>query len=207
MDYVDHCLIAGYAVSTINNHLRSFRGVLLYLQEQDFRIPQALLHLPILKQPDRLPRFLTDEQVRQVRDDFEQRVADARFAAQRRDALLDRAVFYLMWQGGLRLGEVEELCLEDLGLPNRKVMVRQGKGRKDRAIYLTDTTVQAVREYLNVRGEGADDHVFLYRHRPLAKELIWARTRAAGARVGIKVTPHQLRHTCGRSFGRLVKAS
>jgi hypothetical protein len=75
-------------------------------------------------------------------------------------------------------------------------MVRQGKGRKDRAIYLTDTAVQAVREYLAVRGEGADDHVFLYRHRPLAKELIWARTRAAGERVGVKVTPHQLRHTC-----------
>jgi hypothetical protein len=102
-----------------------------------------------------------------------------------------------MWHGGLRLGEVEELRLEDLDLPNRKLMVRQGKGRKDRAIYLTDTAVQAVREYLNVRGEGADDHVFLYRHRPLAKELIWARTRAAGKRVGVKVTPHQLRHTYG----------
>jgi integrase/recombinase XerD len=196
LDYVDHSLGAGLAASTINGHLRSFHAFLLYLQEQDFRIPQALLRIPFLKEPDRLPRFLTDEQVRQVRDDFEQRVAGARFAAQRRDALLDRAAFYLMWHGGLRLGEVEELRLEDLDIPNRKVMVRQGKGRKDRAIYLTDTAVQAVREYLAVRGEGADDHVFLYRHRPLAKELIWARTRAAGERVGVKVTPHQLRHTC-----------
>jgi len=73
-----------------------------------------LLRIPCLKQPDRLPRFLTDEQVRQLRADFEQRVTEARFAAQRRDALLDRAAFYLMWQGGLRLGEVEELRLEDL---------------------------------------------------------------------------------------------
>ncbi|CAG0953455.1 Tyrosine recombinase XerC [Anaerolineae bacterium] len=196
LDYIDHCLVARLAASTINGHLRSLHAFLLYLQEQDFRIPQALLRVPFLKEPDRLPRFLTDEQVRQVRDDFEQRVTDARFAAQRRDALLDRAAFYLMWHGGLRLGEVEELRLGDLDLLNRKVMVRQGKGRKDRAIYLTDTAVQAVREYLTVRGEGADDHVFLYRHRPLAKELIWARTRAAGERVGVKVTPHQLRHTC-----------
>jgi integrase/recombinase XerD len=196
LDYVDHGLVAGLAASTINNHLRSFHAFLLYLQEQDFRIPQALLRIPFLKEPDRLPRFLTDEQVRQVRDDFEQRVAAARFAAQRRDALLDRAAFYLMWHGGLRLGEVEELRLADLDLPNRKLMVRQGKGRNDRAIYLTDTAVQVVRAYLTVRGAGADDHVLLYRHRPVVKELLWARTRAAGERVGVKVTPHQLRHTC-----------
>jgi len=52
-------------------------------------------------------------------------VTTARSAAQQRDALLDRAAFYLMWHGGLRLGEVEELRLEDLDLPNRKLMVRQ----------------------------------------------------------------------------------
>jgi site-specific recombinase XerD len=196
LDYVDHCLAAGYAASTINNHLRSFHAFLLYLQEQDFRIPQALLRVPFVKQPDRLPRFLTDEQVRQVRDDFEQRVTQARFAAQRRDALLDRAAFYLMWHGGLRLGEVEELRLEDLDLPQRKLLVRQGKGCKDRAVYLTDATVRAVQAYLTVRGQGEGDHVFLYRHLPVCKDLLRCRIKAAGERVGVKVTPHQLRHTC-----------
>ncbi len=197
LDYIDHCLVVGYAVSTINTQLRSFHAFVLYLQEQDFRIPQALLRIPFLKQPDRLPRFLTDEQVRKLRDDFEQRVTQARFPAQRRDALLDRAAFYLMWQGGLRLGEVEELHLEDLDLPNRKLIVRQGKGRKDRAIYLTDAAVQAVRDYLAVRGQGEDDHVFLYRHLPVCKDLLRCRIKASGERVGVKVTPHQLRHTFG----------
>jgi integrase/recombinase XerD len=196
LDYVDHGLVLGYTASTINNHLRSFHAFLLYLQDQDFRIPQSLLRIPFLKQPDRLPRFLTDEQVCQLREDFEQRVTQARFPAQRRDALLDRAAFYLMWHGGLRLGEVEELRLEDLDLPNRKVMVRQGKNRKDRAIYLTDTAVQALQDYLIVRGQGADDHVLLYRYRAVGKDLIHARLHSAGERVGVKVTPHQLRHTC-----------
>jgi site-specific recombinase XerD len=102
LDYIDHCLVAGYAPSTINDHLCSFHAFLLYLQEQDFCIPQALLRISFLKEPDRLPRFLTDEQVRKLRDDFEQRVTAARSAAQQRDALLDRAAFYLMWHGGLR---------------------------------------------------------------------------------------------------------
>jgi integrase len=131
-----------------------------------------------------------------LRDDFEQRVAEARFFVQRRDARLNRAAFYLLWQGGLRLGEVEELRLEDLDLPGRKLMVRQGKGQTDRAVYLTDTAIRALQDYLPVRGQGETDHVFLYRHRPVCKDLIRARLKAAGERVGVKVTPHQLRHTC-----------
>jgi integrase len=130
LDYMGHGLTAGYATSTINQDVRYFRAFLLFLQEQGYRVPQALLRLPDLKQPDRLPRFLTDEQVAKLRDDFERRVAEAPSDYKRRDALLDRAAFYLLWQGGLRLGEVEDLSLEDLDLAGRKLTVRQGKGRK-----------------------------------------------------------------------------
>ncbi|MBI5028893.1 MAG: tyrosine-type recombinase/integrase [Chloroflexi bacterium] len=196
MDYVDHQLRAGYAVSTINGDLRNFHAFLLFLQDNDQAIPQALLRVPSLKQPDRLPKFLTDEQVRQLRDDFEQRIMQAHYPTQKRDALLDRAAFYLLWQGGLRLGEVEDLQLEDLDLENRKLTVRQGKGMKDRTVFLTETAVQAMKKYLAVRGLGPSSHVFLYRNQPVHKDLIRSRLKLAGARVGVKVHPHRLRHTC-----------
>ena len=115
-----------------------------FLQEEDYLVPQALLRLHGLKQPDRLPKYLTDEQVRALRDDFERRVVAAMGPHRLRDALLDRAIFYLFWQSGLRLGEVEELRLEDLDLAARKFTVRNGKGMKDRTVYLTDTTVQCL---------------------------------------------------------------
>lgn len=72
-DYVDHRLAAGYAPSGINSDLRYFHAFLIHLQDQGYQVPQALLRIPRLKQPDRLPRFLTDEQVRLLRDDFERR--------------------------------------------------------------------------------------------------------------------------------------
>jgi site-specific recombinase XerD len=196
-DYVDHCLTIGYATSTINQDLRCFHAFLLFLQEQDYQVPQALLRIRGLKEPDRLPRFLTDEQVAKMHDDFEQRVDEAPSPYKRRDALLDRSAFYLLWQGGLRLGEVEDLLQEDLDLPGRGLTVRQGKGRKDRTVYLTDTAVRALQEYLAVRGMGPTDHVFFYRNRPVRKDLIRERIKAAGKRVGVKVTPHCLRHTFG----------
>jgi len=56
--------------------------------------------------------------------------------------------------------------------------------------------VQAVQAYLEMRGPGPTDHVFLYRNQPLCKDLLHARIRACGERVGVKVYPHRLRHTC-----------
>jgi site-specific recombinase XerD len=196
LDFVDHRLAAGYATSTVNHDLRCFHAFLLYLQSQDHPVPRALLRMPSLKEPDRLPRFLTDEQVRRLRDDFERRAAQAQSPSRRRDALLDRAAFYLLWQSGLRLGEVEELCLEDLDLAGRRLTVRQGKGVKDRTVYLTGTLVRALQEYLAVRGMGPTDHVFLYRNQPVCKDLIHRHIRAGGDRAGVKVSPHRLRHTC-----------
>ena len=194
-DYAEHRLSLGKSVSTINADLRNFHSFMRFLQEEDYLVPQALLRLHGLKQPERLPKYLTDEQVRALRDDFEWRVGHAEGSHRLRDALLDRAIFYLFWQSGLRLGEVEELRLEDLDLSGRKLSVRNGKGMKDRTVYLTDTTVHALQEYLAVRGPGSSDHVFLYRHQALCKDLAQARIRDAGKRVGVKVYPHRLRHT------------
>jgi site-specific recombinase XerD len=194
-DYADHSLSQGRSVSTTNNDLRNFRSFLLFLQEQDYAVPQALLNLRGLKQPERLPRYLSDEQVRLLRDDFEGRIPQAQHPYQQRDALLDRAAFYLLWQSGLRKGEVEELRLEDLDLSQRRLTVRTGKGQVDRTVYLTDTAVQALQAYLPCRGQGPTDHLFLYRNQPLSKDLIHGRLKAAGQRVGVNVSAHRLRHT------------
>ncbi len=193
--YIDQRLAAGYAASGINQDLRYFQAFLRFLQQQDFAVPQALLRLRGLKEAQRLPHFLTDAQVHSLRDDFERQVAQAANAAQRRDALLDRAAFYLLWHGGLRLGEVEELRLEDLDLPERRLTVRRGKGLRDRTVYLTTTATRALQAYLDARGLGSADHVFLHRNAPLYKDLVRDRIKAAGARVGVKVSPHRLRHT------------
>jgi hypothetical protein len=62
-------------------------------------------------------------------------------------------------------------------------------------VYLTERICVVIREYLEIRGSGHTEHVFLYRHEPLGKDLVRDRIKAAGKRAGVKVTPHQLRHT------------
>jgi len=179
---MDHRLALGCAPQRINSDLRTFHGFLLFLQDQGWVVPQALLHVRSLKEPDRLPRFLTDEQVAKVRADLDARAAAPPLRVPLRDTLLDRAAFYLLWQGGWRLGEVEELRLADLDLPARKLMVRQGKGRKDRAVFLEDSAISVLKTYLAARGSGPTDHVFLYRAEPVSKDLIHSRIKSAGLR-------------------------
>jgi hypothetical protein len=55
----------------------------------------------------------------------------------------------------------------------------------------------ADRDYLAVRGEGPTTHLFLYRHKPVSKDFLRGRLKAAGKRLGFKATPHMLRHTFG----------
>jgi integrase/recombinase XerC len=196
LDYIDHRLGQGHPVSGVNKDLRNLHTFLLFLQEEGYSVPQSLLRIPGLTQPDPLPRYLTDEQVKKLREQVERNVLEAKLASRRRLALLVRAAFYLLWQGGMRTGEVEELRLEDLDLGQKRLSVRDGKEKKDRTVYLTETANHALQEYLAVRGEGSGDHVFLFRNAPLRKDLIRDRLKVAGQQVGVQVYPHRLRHTC-----------
>ncbi len=90
---------------------------------------------------------------------------------------------------------IREEGWKELKVGGRKLTVRHGKGLRDRVVYLTDTTVAAVQQYLAVRGMGPGSHVFLYRNLPVKKDLVRSRIKLAGDRVGVKVHPHRLRHT------------
>ena len=62
----------------------------------------------------------------------------------------DYAVYALMYQTGLRVGEVHCLDLESIDLENQKLTVI-GKGNKRRQLHLTREMCQILAEYLAVR--------------------------------------------------------
>jgi site-specific recombinase XerD len=195
--YIDEQLVAGYKVSSINHDLYTFQGTLRFLQQQGLVVPHALLTLPGLKKPDSLPRFLTDAQVTALRDDLRQQASRAKTAAAKRNAHLDLAAFYLLWQCGIRVGELEDLGLGEVDLAAGVVLIRASKGLKDRSVYLTGRVTEAIEQYLPLRGPALTDHLFIYRHKPLSKDYVRDRLKAASKRLGFKVTPHMLRHTFG----------
>jgi len=52
------------------------------------------------------------------------------------DSVRDRLIFLLMLRCGLRVSEAAALKPADIDWEERALLVRQGKGRKDRRVYL-----------------------------------------------------------------------
>ncbi|MDE1822028.1 MAG: tyrosine-type recombinase/integrase [Euryarchaeota archaeon] len=131
------------------------------------------------RRPARLPGFLTEEEAHRLLTSSEGEPRDF-------------ALLHVLGYGGLRVGEVCRLSVEDLDLEGGLLRVRSGKGDKDRMVVIDGTTCEAVRQWLAVRGEQGDPRVF-----PICRESVerMVRARARDAGIGKKVTPHTLRHT------------
>lgn len=73
--------------------------------------------------------------------------------------LRDKAVFLALLDTGARASEFLSIDLEDIDLANGAVLIRQGKGRKPRTVFLSQMTRRAVRSYLKNR---QDDNAALW---------------------------------------------
>jgi site-specific recombinase XerD len=203
MDHVQRLikarLDAGCSTRTVNGSLSSLHSFLEFLKEDQVVIHPSLDNIQRLQEDERLPRYISSEQMLRLQSQVEGNVCQAGTQTMHYDALLLRAMFYLLWQSGLRSGEVELLRFSDLYLSPtqaKRLFIRDGKWRQGRAVYLTDVTLEALRDYLAVRAvQKADDFVFLWNGKPLRKNFLSSRLKAVGRQVGVRVSAHRLRHT------------
>lgn len=187
LSYIDHLLDRRLSPKTINCHLDSIRGFYNYLIHEE-RV--AMVH-PIkrgytLRLSRPLPRYLRDEQVVRL------------FAVI--DKYRDRAMFILMLRCGLRVEEVANLTLAALDLKRLQFIVYEGKGRKDRIVYLSRDALQALVDYLRVRPSSRVRKVFLvekgiHKGKGISVRGIQKRMEYYAKKAGLNVSCHQLRHT------------
>lgn len=188
--YIEARLEAGRAASTINRELRDLWAFLRFVEDRGEPVSPGVFRVARLKEGKPLPRFLTEEAYQRL----EAHLVD-QTASGDRDDRLDRAWFYLLAHGGLRLGELCDLRVEDVDLAGRRLVVREGKGKKDRTIPLSEATVAALQDYLAVRGEAQTDHLLVFRQQEVNPGLVRDRLGRYGEAVEVEVSPHRLRHT------------
>lgn len=188
--YIQTRLQQGRAASTLNRQLRDLWAFLRFVEEQGQPIAPGVFRVARLKEGKPLPRFLNEQEYRQLEESVLGHTAIGT-----RDDYLDRAWFYLLAHQGLRISELCDLRVVDLDLEGRRLVVRQGKGKRDRVVPLSATTVAVVHDYLAVRGAAQSDHLLLFRQQKIKVTLVQTRLRRYGRAVGIEVSPHRLRHT------------
>ncbi len=119
----------------------------------------------------------------------------------RHTALRDLAILEVLYAGGLRVGEICALRVEDFRADVQRLTVR-GKGDKERVVPIGDKAAAALAGYMErgrpglVRvGGGMQRLMFLsVRGKGLTRGLVWEMVRRSSE--GGAASPHKLRHSC-----------
>jgi integrase/recombinase XerD len=141
-----------------------------------------------------LPKSLAESEVSEM---LERTGAAARSADADGLALRDHAILELLYAGGLRVGEICALRVEDLHLDQARAQVR-GKGDKERIVPIGRTAVEALERYLTMgrpglMKAGVQRSLFLsVRGNALTRQWVWEMVRSTNR----QASPHKLRHSC-----------
>lgn len=102
----------------------------------------------------------------------------------------DYAIVTILAYAGLRISEVLSLTLLDIDLIARELNVSDGKGNKQRTVYINDKIINAVKEYLKERNSDSDI-LFVSRQNDRINRT---RINQIFNKYSDKITPHTLRH-------------
>jgi integrase/recombinase XerD len=151
-----------------------------------------------LRTPKTLPHVPTDAEVRAL----------AEACGEGGTGVRNRCLVLVMADAGLRAAEVCNLLVEDWTPGQRSLLVRCGKGAKDRVVFVSPVTARALKAYLATRRlAGGEEHLFATEDgRRLTPRflvhLCHKLSRKAGLPPERRVHPHGLRHFAATSWLR-----
>ncbi len=183
----------GLAAGTINRRMDYVIGIIRELAEQDQTVDQSVFRIRYIPRPQSLPKHLSGEESQRL----EHFILD-RLTTSDMNWRLENAYLLVMLHSGLRAGECVDLRLQDLDLQGKRLIVRAGKGERDRLVYLSENACQAIQLYLQNSQRQPGDFAWLQKNgKPLTTDLLRKQVARIGAAAGIvHLHPHRLRHTC-----------
>jgi site-specific recombinase XerD len=185
--YIDYLLSQRLKPKTINCYLNGICQFYHYLaDEEGMQIVNPVRKPNIMKLPRGLPKHLKDEQIEILFNNLK--------------GYRDRAMFMIMLRCGLRVEEVAHLAIGDIDLKRRMLLIQDGKGAKDRIVYISNDALYALLDYLKVRPTNKVKKVFLVEKGPLSGQPIsirgiQKRMEYYARKTNLRISCHHLRHT------------
>ena len=186
-DYIDYLHQKRMQPASINLYLAIIRVFYNYLKyEEKVNLLNPVKANCRLRVPKPLPRAMREDQVDQLFEVIKTK--------------RDWAMFRLMLRCGLRVEEVANLTLGNIDIKQRRIMVVNGKGGKDRVVYISDDATDGLLAYLKLRSHRRVKKVFLvekgdYKGQPISVRGIQKRMEYYASKTGLKISCHHLRHT------------
>ena len=185
--YIDFLMAKHLHPKTINCHLSCIRIFYDYVHyDEKINVINPVRKGVALQLPSPLPRYVKEEDL------------DTLFAVISK--YRDRAMFMLMLRCGLRVAEVAHLTLAAVDLRRRRIVVQNGKGCKDRVVYISDDAYLALDKYLRLRPKSKAKEIFLVekgdgKGQGISVRGIQNRMEYYTKKTGLNISCHHLRHT------------
>ncbi len=154
----------------------------------------------------KLPKILTKEEQKKLLDIF-----NTRYPTQ----LRNKTMIKLMLDTGIRLSEIVNLKWKNINLINGKIEIIEGKGAKDRILWVNEKTLEELKKWKEVQTKETQKrninkfpkYVFTTLK---GKKIIGSNIRNMlykySQKAGIKrISPHTLRHTFATELYRNTK--
>jgi site-specific recombinase XerD len=119
----------------------------------------------------------------------------------------DLCLITLMLNAGLRASEALHLRVRDIDWTSGQLMVREGKGKKDRTLWLNEADLELLRSW-KARRPALGELLFTTLHGTSVKDRdMRAMVKRRAQKVGLTkdVHPHMLRHTFATDLYRVTK--
>ncbi len=176
--YIHDIVKSGKSASHQNQVINAIK----FYYEQVLDMPQRFYEIDRPNKERKLPMVLSEEEVVRIFDAVVN--------------LKHKAILITLYSCGLRISEVLELKLTDIQSDRKLVLIREGKGKKDRTTILAPTTLELLRKYYLAY----KPKVFLFEGGPgipYSSKSVSNILKRALHRAGISkaATPHTLRHS------------
>ena len=182
--FIEHEQDRGLSIGCVHSRLKMVYSFVGYLAEKQVVNGDILTRRIRLKLPDPLPRAIDPEDLKILFTVMK----DAR----------DRAIFLMLLRTGMRIGELLDLQVADVYLPEKKVLIYEGeKNARGRVVYFSDDAEQALRVWLGKR-DPKEEMLFYGYKDTLSYGTAYLRFRKCLEAAGLShkgYTIHCLRHT------------
>ena len=113
------------------------------------------------------------------------------------ETVREKALIDFLYSTGCRVSECADVLLSDIDWTKNSVLIRHGKGDKERTVFFNDESKVTLTEYLKSRD---DDTPALWvsskaPHQQIGAHALENIVRKVGMRTGVRAYPHKLRHT------------
>lgn len=179
--------------ATRSVQIGAIRRFFAFLERRGVLLQNPAAHIPYPRER-RIPGpVLSEAQVRRLMETPPETTRSGR---------RDRAILELLYGTGIRIGECARVDVCDLDLGEGRLLVRDGKGRKDRMVPVSGRATAALAVYLSdVRPAFVHDPkepaLFLSHFGTrLKKGSLYVQIKGHVRACGLEASPHALRHAC-----------